>query len=134
MLTLAIEGHLLILVKLVLEVSLLIAIHSVTVLPNVTLQVYLNLGVLTVRLGQLALLVTHFLGETLLIALQLLRLLLDDLELGIEHEFLTFHLKALLGQVLEISIEITSHLRILILEEADMLMRGLVVVVHAADA
>jgi len=114
--------------------GLLVTINGVTAHANVTLKIDLRLGVLTVRLGQFALLRAHPLSKGILIALELLRLFFDDFELSVEHELLTFHLKALLGQVLERPIEIAPHLAILVLEQADVLVRGLIVVVHASNA
>ena len=128
------EGNVLILMQLVFKVDRLTAICVIAQRADLPLEMTLLLEVFLVISGQLPSFITGLLRELLLVRLQLLSLLLDDLELGIEDEFLAFDLKALLGQLLKIPIKVAPHLRILVLQQADMLVRGLVIIVEATDA
>ena len=81
----------------------------------------------------------HSLDSFLLVELtlsffKLLCLLLNDLRLSIQHELLSFDFKRLLAQLVECSIEISFHLRILCLEQIDVLVARLVVVVETTYA
>ena len=66
--------------------------------------------------------------------LELVSLFLDDFYLSIENELLSLNFKSLLLQVNESLVEVTAHLAILVLQKTDVLVRGLLVVVEAADA
>ena len=114
--------------------GLLVPLAVVRQSADVTLEVDLLFGVVAVSHRKLTLLFAHSLREIVLTTLQLLRLLLYDLELGIEHKLLPFDLKALFCHLLKISIEVAPHLRILVFQEADVLVRGLIVIVEAANA
>ena len=133
-LTLLTEGNLLILMQLVLKVSLLISIRVIGQRADFTLEMTLLLRVLPIIIGQLPSILAALVLELLLVRLQLLSLLFDDLQLGIKKELFAFDLKALLGPLLQIPVEVAPHLRILVLQQADMLMRGLVIIVEATDA
>ena len=66
--------------------------------------------------------------------LELVSLLLDDFYLSIEDEFLSLDFESLLLQVNESLVKITAHLAVLVLQETNVLVRGLLVVVEAANA
>ena len=100
MLVFTIKGDFFILMKLVLEVSLLILLSVCSQVADVTFEIHLVLSILLVSEVELTLLLTSLLSEVLLVLLQPLCLLLDNLELSIKDEFLAFDLKALFSQVL----------------------------------
>lgn len=66
--------------------------------------------------------------------LQFLSLLLDNLDLSVENEFLAFDFEGLLVEVVDLFVEVSLHLGILAFEQTDMLVRCLVVVVQTANA
>ena len=66
--------------------------------------------------------------------LELVGLLLDDFYLSIEDELLSLNFECLLLQVNKSLVEVSAHLAILVLQKTDVLVRGLLVVVEAADA
>lgn len=78
--------------------------------------------------------ITHFLHKIGFALLEFLALLIDDLHLSIEYEFLPLDLQSMLGKILETAIEVALHLRVLGLQETDMLMTCLVIVIEGPDA
>ena len=66
--------------------------------------------------------------------LELVSLFLDDFYLSIENELLSLDFESLLLQVNESLVEVSAHLAVLVLQKTDVLVRGLLVVVEAADA
>ena len=108
-------------------------VEVVVEVAHVALQRNLLLGVVLSCQGELLPIVPHLLIEVSLLLLKLLSLFLDNLELGVEDELLALDLERLLLQLVECSVEVTLHLRILGLEQADVLVAGLVIVVQTAD-
>ena len=60
-------------------------------------------------------------------------LLFEDFYLGVQHELLPLDFETLLGQVIDLLVKVSPHLPILVLEQADVLVTGLVVVVETAN-
>ena len=85
--------------------------------------------VILVCYSQRLALISHHIVVFTLIVLQFCGLLFHDLELGIKHELLALNLERLLLQFSDVSIEITLHLSVLRLKQANMLMAGLVIIV-----
>lgn len=128
------EGLFAVLVDLVVEVDALTIVDGVVESFAFAFERHLLASVLTVRLRQLALLAAGRVGEFALAALQLGHLLLEDLDLSVEHELLPLDLERLLGQVLDSAVEVAPHLPVLVLQQTDVLVRRLVVVVKTADS
>lgn len=100
---------------------------------HVAFQGDLLLSVVLCCQGELLSLVSHILIEVSFLLLELLSLFLDNLELRVEDELLALDLERLLLELIECPVEVALHLRILILEQADVLVAGLVVVVQTTD-
>ena len=126
---LLIEGRLFVLVDLVFVVSRLRLVAMVVEGAQLSIESVVLLAV--IALVPVKITVEHLLTltELILLALETLSLLLDDLDLGIKDELLSLDLQRLLAQVLQISVEVTLHLRILRLKQADVLVTSLVIVV-----
>lgn len=83
---------------------------------------------------KLILIALHLLRRLILLLLELLGLLLDNLGLSVQNELLSFDLERLFAQLVELPVKVSPHLRVLCLEQADVLMTALVIVVETADA
>ena len=129
-----IEGRLFVLVNFVFVVSRFRLVAVVVQRAQLSIERVVLLAV--VALVPIQLTVKHLLTitELTLLILESLRLLLDDLDLSIEDELLPLDLQRLLAQILQISVEVALHLRILRLEQADVLVTGLIIVVQATNA
>ena len=119
---LSFESHIFVLKYLVLVVNLLRLAPVIVQGLALTLICHLRTGSLAIGILELSLVGPCLLHELSLLALQLLDLLLHDRDLGVENELLPFILEGLLSQVLEIFVVIATHLPVLCLEQANVLV------------
>ena len=129
-----VENCLVVLVNLVLVVPLLLALRIVRERPDFVLEGQLDARALLRGTLQLAKVFPECLRELRLLLFQVVSLFLDNFELGVEHELLSFDLQGLLLQLGDGLVEVAVHLGILRLEQADVLMRSLFVVKETANA
>lgn len=82
----------------------------------------MDFGVFAVGLSETSLLFSHFVHEVAFLLFQFLALIVNDFHLRIKDEFLSFNFERILSQVLNGAIEVSLHLGVFGLEQADMLM------------
>ena len=129
-----IKLSLLVLRDLVLEMDGLGPISVVCELSALTLDGELGATVFLARAREVALHGSMVIDKIGFFILELVSLFLDDFYLSIENELLSLNFKSLLLQVNESLVEVSAHLAVLVLQKTDVLVRGLLVVVEAADA
>ena len=78
-------------------------------------------------------LLSSLFGEMSLGVFEGLGLLFNDFDLRVQYKLLTFHFERLLIQINNLLIVITSHLRILSLQQTNMLVTGLIIVIETAN-
>ena len=128
------EGHLLVLVDFVLVVDGIRLMPVVAELFAIAFKVHLLATIFTVGLHELTLALAGLIVEFALVALQLGHLILQDVELRVQNELLTFNLQGTLCHFLDVLVEVSFHLRVLRLQQADVLVGCFIIIVKIADA
>ena len=107
-------------------------VDRITEVSAFILETDLTPATLTIGLQQRSILDPCITRKVFFSALQFICLFLDDFNLSIQHELLAFDLESLLCQVLQLSVKVTTHLRVLCLQQVDVLVTGLLIIVQTA--